>query len=873
LKPDRLVFALLLLSGSRSLAQPPGPAPYLDPALTPERRAADLVSRMTLEEKVLQMQSTAPAIPRLLVPAYNWWNEALHGVAQGRATVFPQAIGLAATWDTDLMHRVADIISTEARAKYNDAQTRPAPSGPEAFMTLPGRTAGLTYWSPNINIFRDPRWGRGQETYGEDPYLAGRMGVAFVRGMQGDDPRYLKVVATPKHYAVHSGPEPERHAFDAKVSEYDLVNTYLPAFRASVIEGKAHSVMCVYNAVNGIPGCASSDLLQKRLRDEWGFSGYVVSDCGAVNDIHQNHKYAPTLAAAAVASVKAGTDLTCGTEYKTLADDVKGARITETEIDRSLARLMVARFRLGMFDPKERVPFSKIAIAENDSAAHREAAREAARGAIVLLKNAGGVLPLRSSVAKIAVIGPSAADPIALLGNYNGISSRQVTPLQGIEKQFGAAKVRYALGATYTASSPALIPAAFLTAEGAEHGVWAEYFNNPDLQGEPKLRRVDPHPYFDMGMEDPAVLAAVGREKYSLRWTATLSPVATGEYDLTVRTGMWNRTATARAYLDEKELELGAGPSTQATSTQPPPGPRRPTTVRVHLEGGRKYALRVEYRQPGTGGTVQLGWIPPKDAALAEAVTLAKDSDVAIVFVGLSSELEGEEMRRVNIPGFVGGDRTSLDLPEPQESLVKAVMATGKPVIVVLTSGSAMALNSAADRAAALVVAWYGGEEAGTAIAETLAGVNNPAGRLPVTFYKSVDQLPAFTDYAMKGRTYRYFSGEPLYPFGFGLSYSTFEYSRLVAKRTPKGAEIRATVKNTSARDGAEVVQLYVSGGPEAEAPIRNLRGFKRIPLRAGESREVTFTVGSDDLPKSAVEVSVGGGQPAANVPHVRGRL
>ena len=349
---------------------------------------------MTLEEKVLQMQSTAPAIPRLGVPAYNWWNEALHGVAQGRATVFPQAIGLAATWDTDLMHRVADIISTEARAKYNDALTRPAPSGPEALMTLPGRTAGLTYWSPNINIFRDPRWGRGQETYGEDPYLTGRMGVAFVTGMQGNDPRYLKVVSTPKHYAVHSGPEPERHAFDARVSEYDLVNTYLPAFRAAVVEGKADSIMCVYNAVNGTPGCASADLLQKRLRDEWGFQGYVVSDCGAVNDIHRNHKFTPTLGGAAVAAVKAGTDLTCGTEYRTLVDEVKAGRITEAEIDRSLERLFVARFRLGMFDPKERVPYSKIAISENDSSAHRQVARDAERAAIVLLKNEGGVLPL-----------------------------------------------------------------------------------------------------------------------------------------------------------------------------------------------------------------------------------------------------------------------------------------------------------------------------------------------------------------------------------------------------------------------------------------------------------------------------------------------
>jgi beta-glucosidase len=873
-KVHRFVIVVLWLGSSTSFGQPPANAPYLDPGLSPERRAADLVSRMTLEEKVLQMQSTAPAITRLGVPAYNWWNEALHGVAQGRATVFPQAIGLAATWDTELMHRVADIISTEARAKYNDALTRPAPSGPEARATLPGRTAGLTYWSPNVNIFRDPRWGRGQETYGEDPYLTGRMAVAFVTGMQGKDPHYLKVVSTPKHYAVHSGPEPERHTFDAGVSENDLVNTYLAAFRAAVVEGKADSVMCAYNSVNGTPACASADLLQRRLRDEWGFQGYVVSDCGAVNDIYKNHEYAATLGGAAVAAVRAGTDLTCGTEYRTLVDEVKAGRITEAQIDRSLERLFVARFRLGMFDPEERVPYSSIPIAENDSSAHRQMARDAEREAIVLLKNEGGVLPLSPSVRKIAVVGPSADDPVALLGNYHGISSRQVTPLEGLERQFPAAQVRYALGATYTATTPALVPSAFLTpADGNGRGVLVEYFDNPDLQGEPKLRRSEARPYFDMGMEDAAVVAAVGHEKYSLRWTATLTPPATGEYDLAARTGRWNRTARARLFLDGKEVNFGAALSGQPTPAQPAPGARRGAHARVPLEGGRKYALSVEYRQPGSGGTIQLGWIPPAGAALAEAETLVKDSDVAVVFVGLSSDLEGEEMRGVNLPGFLGGDRTRLDLPEPQERLVKAAIATGKPVVVVLTSGSAVAANSAAEHAGALLQAWYGGEETGTAIAETLAGINNPAGRLPVTFYRSVDQLPPFTDYSMKGRTYRYFEGEPLYPFGFGLSYSTFAYSGLVAKRTPEGAEIRATVENTSARDGDEVVQLYVGGGPEPEAPIRSLRGFQRIHLRAGESREVEFKLGSDDLPSSRVDVTVGGGQPGANVPHVRAWL
>ncbi|MEJ2111519.1 MAG: glycoside hydrolase family 3 C-terminal domain-containing protein [Acidobacteriota bacterium] len=874
MKSIRFFIVFLWLTGSAAFGQQTSDAPYLNPDLSPVRRAADLVSRMTLEEKVLQMQSTAPAIPRLGVPAYNWWNEALHGVAQGRATVFPQAIGLAATWDNNLMYRVADIISTEARAKYNDALTRPAPSGPEALMTLPGRTAGLTYWSPNINIFRDPRWGRGQETYGEDPYLTGRMGVAFVTGMQGNDPHYLKVVSTPKHYAVHSGPEPQRHVFDAMVSEYDLVNTYLAAFRASVIEGKADSIMCVYNSVAGVPGCASEDLLQRRLRDQWGFQGYVVSDCGAVNDIYRNHKYTPTLGGAAVAAVKAGTDLTCGTEYRTLVDEVKAGRITEAEIDLSLERLFVARFRLGMFDPPERVPYSKISISENDSSEHRQAAREAEREAIVLLKNEDGILPLESSAREIAVIGPSADDPIALLGNYNGISSEQVTPLEGIERQFPNAQVKYALGATYTASTHALVPSTFLTpTEDDGRGLLVEYFDNPDLQGQPKLRRPETRAYFDMGMEDTAVISAISRENYSVRWTGTLTPPATGEYDLTVRIGRWNRTATARLFLDDKEINFGTGPFTQMTSTQTAPGSRSGTIGRIRLERGRKYALRVEYRQPGSGGTIQLGWIPPAEAALAEAETLIKDSDVAVVFVGLSPELEGEEMPGLNIPGFLGGDRTSLDLPEQQENLVKAAIATEKPVVVFLTGGSAVAANFAAEHADALLAAWYGGEEAGTAIAETLAGINNPAGRLPVTFYKSVDQLPPFENYDMKGRTYRYFKGDPLYTFGFGLSYSQFTYSDLKTKRTSQGAEILATVKNTSTRDGDEVVQLYVGGGPEKAAPIRNLRGFQRVHLRAGESREVTFTLGSDDLPKSEVDISVGGGQPLATIPHVQGTL
>jgi beta-glucosidase len=863
-----LAATAFLTLGISLFAQAPADAPYKNPNLPPGQRAADLVSRMTLEEKVLQMQNSAPAIPRLGVGVFNYWNEALHGVASGRATVFPEPIGMGASFDPDLVHRVADAISTEARAKYHEAQRRPPiPEVPPG--NSPGRIAWLTYWSPNINIFRDPRWGRGQETYGEDPYLTSRMGVAFVKGMQGDDPHYLKVVATPKHYAVHSGPEPLRHTFDAKPSEYDLLNTYLPAFKAAVMEGKADSVMCVYNSVDGVPGCASTDLLEKHLREQWGFKGFVVSDCGAIGDIFRSHKYSPTQGAASVAAVKAGTDLTCGGEYATLVNEVKAGTISEAEITRATERLFEARIRLGMFDPPERVPYTKIPYSENDSAAHRQLARAAERESIVLLKNEGGFLPLKSTVTRIAVVGPSANDPIGLLGNYNGISSLQVTPLQGIKHQFANATVQYALGATYTAATPALVDSSFLLPpDGKGEGLQAEYFDNPDFQGEPKLRRVEPRVYFDANMEEPALMAAFQGDKYSIRWAGTLIPPATGDYVISARTGMWNRDGKITLYLDGKEVNSGGRAGARPAGLGPGQGQgmgqggRRGGAAPMQLEEGHRYSIKVEYTQNGRGGGAELNWIPPAPVMLADAEKVAKDSDAVLVFVGLNGSQEGE-----------GHDRSAIVLPEPQEELVKAMIATGKPVVVVLTSGSAVAINSAAAGATAVLSAWYGGEEAGSAIADTLAGVNNPAGRLPVTFYKSLDQVPEFTDYSMKNRTYRYFKGEPLYPFGYGLSYSTFAYSGLNAKRTAGGAEISATVKNTSAREGDEVVQLYIGGGSGADVPIRNLRGFQRIHLKPGESRQVKFTLTAADVPAPKVDVSVGGGQPIGNTPGVKGSL
>jgi beta-glucosidase len=827
------LIAALVASVAALWGQSSGHPPYLNPDLPAEQRAADLVSRMTLDERVLQMQNSAPALPRLNIPAYDWWNEALHGVARaGLATVFPQAIGLAATWDADLMGRIAETISTEARAKYNEAIRN----------DNHGRYYGLTFWSPNINIFRDPRWGRGQETYGEDPYLTGRMAVAFIRGMQGNDPHYYKVIATAKHYAVHSGPEPSRHEFDVKPSERDLNETYLPAFRAAIMEGKADSVMCAYNAVDGVPACANTDLLVKHLREEWGFQGYIVSDCGAINDIFRGHKYKPDAASASAIAVKAGTDLTCGNEYRALTDAVKRGLIEESEINRSLERLFTARFKLGMFDPPERVPFSKIPYSEVDSEAHRKIALEAARKAIVLLRNENATLPLKPSTRSIAVIGPSADDPIALLGNYNGFSTKHVTALAGIEHQFAAkAQIHYALGATYTPISAALIPSSALEAPAGGHGLLAEYFDNPDMQGQAKLSHIEPRPFMQAGVPSQAVAAAFPKGGFAVRWSGSLHAPVTGDYTITPAAGFGR--PPVKIFLDDKELE----PPTP--NPAPSPGRGGPVTLSVHLDASHAYRLRIEYRPQGPQTAFQISWVPPAAPLLDEAVAAVKNSDVTVAFVGLNPNLEGEEMR-VNIPGFSGGDRTDLNLPEGQEKLIEAAIGTGKPVVVVLTSGSALAANYPAAHAAAMLQLWYAGEEAGTAIAETLAGLNNPAGRLPVTFYRSVDQLPPFDDYSMNGRTYRYFNGEALYGFGFGLSYSKFQYSAARAQRTASGAEVSVRVKNDSTRDGDEVVQVYAN---------RELRAFERIHLRAGETRQLRVPVAA--LPQGKVTLTVGGSQ------------
>ena len=827
--------------------------PYKNPNLPIDVRVNDLVSRMTLEEKVLQMQNGAPAIERLGVPAYDWWNEALHGVARaGYATVFPQAIGLAATWDTRLMHDVADVISTEARAKHHEFVRN----------NQHGRYQGLTFWSPNINIFRDPRWGRGQETYGEDPYLTARLGVEFVKGLQGNDPRYFKVIATPKHYAVHSGPEPERHSFDAKAYERDLRETYLPAFHDTIVEAKAYSIMCAYNRTNGEPCCSNKNLMVDILRGEWGFNGYVVSDCGAVRDIWEYHKFVKTEAEASALTVRAGTDLTCGNEYVKLLEALQKGLITEAEIDTSLKRLMTARFRLGMFDPPEMVPYARIPFSQNDTPEHRRLALKTARESMVLLKNANHTLPLKKDLKSIAVIGPNADAPEVLWGNYNGRPSRLVTPLAGIKSAVSPnTKVAYAPGSTLAGEPVVPVPASALTVNGKDPGVQAEYFNNSELRGLPATTRIDERIDFNWGRYKP--VAELSENNFSVRWTGRLTPAESGKYTLG-----FTADDGARLYLDN-QLLVDAWTN----------NPTKTVTREVSLEAGRNYELRMEYFQNNREAVAKLVWSYPRltERMIEEAVSAAKNADASVLVLGISAGLEGEEMP-VKVEGFRGGDRTDLSLPRPQEELLKAVVATGKPVVVVLLSGSALAVNWANENASAILQAWYPGGEGGTAVADVLFGDYNPAGRLPVTFYKSVDQLPPFTDYSMQGRTYRCFKGEPLYPFGFGLSYTNFAYSnlRFDLRSVKAGQPIKVTVdvKNAGDRAGEEVVQLYLTDVvASAPVPIRTLIGFDRILLKPAEKRSVTFTIKPrqmsliDDRGKRIIEpgeflISAGGGQP-----------
>ncbi|WP_263359439.1 glycoside hydrolase family 3 C-terminal domain-containing protein [Acidicapsa ligni] len=830
---------------------------YLNTQLTPEARAHDLVSRMTLDEKASQLEDWAPAIPRLGIPDYQTWNEALHGVARaGYATVFPQAIGMAATWDPKMVHTMGDIISTEARAKYNQAQRE---GNHRIFY-------GLTFWSPNINIFRDPRWGRGQETYGEDPFLTSRMGVAFVTGVQGDDPDHPKAVATSKHFAVHSGPESQRHTFDVHPSQRDLEETYLPAFRATVVDGHVKSVMCAYNAIDTFAACANKNLLQDHLRKAWGFNGFVVSDCAAIMDVFNGHKNAPDILHAAAISIEAGTDLSCSIwapGFNTLADAVRQKVVSEDLITRSAERLYTARFQLGLFDPLGSNPLDNIPFNVNDSEADSFQAMKAAEEAIVLLKN-DGTLPFMETPAKIAVVGPEADLLVGLEGNYNGVPRMPIEPIDGIVDQFPGSQIHYAQGSTLAEGAKVPVPR---TVFNNGTGLLTEFFATPDWTGRPVATRTEAGIQDNWG--DSLPVDELDTHTYSVRWSGALAVPAAGHYTFSIEPEdafPYSPKDSFRLTLDGKVLAegdlrkkidisaMGNFKSAPGASPSAPPimNGNAPAVVSVDFADTTPHEFKLEYSHTGdqAGGGLYLKWEAPAQAQLDEAVAAAKKSDVVVAFVGLSPQLEGEEMP-IKIDGFAGGDRTKIALPAAQQKLLEAVAATGKPVVVVLMSGSAVALPWAKDHAAAVLEAWYPGEQGGAAIARTLAGINNPAGRLPVTFYNSVDDLPAFTDYSLKGRTYRYYTGKPEWGFGYGLSYSSFKYGpvKLSAPSIQAGQPLSATVSvtNLSKIGGDEVVEAYLKT-PQTEGPIHSLAAFQRIHLQAGETREVTLHINPRQL-------------------------
>ena len=783
----------LLATGSVAAAAAPvadkgGRPAYLNTSLSPVVRAADLVHRMTLEEKASQLVNHARAIPRLGVPAYDWWSEALHGVAVKGTTEFPEPIGLAATFDTDGIHQMAEDIGIEGRIKHDEAMKKGHSTTFE----------GLDFWAPNVNIFRDPRWGRGQETYGEDPFLTGRMAVAYVTGMQGSDPHYYRAISTPKHFDVHSGPEPTRHFADVDVSKHDMEDTYLPAFRAAVTEGHAGSVMCAYNAINGEPACANQFLLQHTLRGAWKFGGYVVSDCSAVRDIFEGHHYRPSQPEASTISLERGMDNECITfgevtghdDYQPYVDAMKEGILPQSAVDTALTRLFTARMKLGMFDPPSMVPYEHINPAELDSLAHRQLALQLAQESMVLLKN-DGTLPL-ARAKRIAVVGPLAEQTDVLLGNYNGTPTHTVSVLEGMKAAFPDAQIVYVPGTEFLSKKGNLIPVSVLTTPGGQPGLQAEYRigNGPDPKAAPLETRVES----GVNVTSASLPPALKDKQLSVRWTGLLTVSETGDYRVGIdSTGFGgvtvNGVPVAHTY---GGTNLG----------------------RVHLEKGQPTKIEVTYDyKPNTDPQAQLIWRKIDETPDPAAVEAARDADVVVAVIGITSQLEGEEMP-VSEPGFQGGDRTSIDIPEPEEALVRSVASAGKPLVVVLMNGSALAARWEKEHANAIVESWYSGEEGGRAIANTLKGLNNPAGRLPVTFYTDTHQLPNFENYAMQGRTYRYFAGTPLWPFGYGLSYTTFRYGDLqlpkVAVRAGQPLHASVSVTNSGRVAGDEVDEIGV---------------------------------------------------------------
>ena len=823
---------------------------YKNPNVSFEERVNDLVSQMTLDEKISQMVNNSVAIPRLGVPAYNWWNESLHGVERTpyKVTSYPQAIAMAATWDTASLRIMADYCAVEGRAIFNESRKK-------------GQTGiylGLTYWSPNVNIYRDPRWGRGQETYGEDPFLTGSLGKAFVHGLEGNDPKYLKASACAKHFAVHSGPEWNRTTYNAHVSAYDLWDTYLPAFRDLIVDAKVSGVMCAYNQLEGQPCCGNDKLMQDILRKDWGFKGYVTSDCGGITYFWQTHKTHASRESAASDAVINGTDCECANNpsYNSLKNALAQGLLTEEQINASVKRLFMVRFRLGMFDSDELVPFAKTDITALESPEHKAHALKMAQQSIVLLKNQNNLLPLSKGLKKIALVGPNANDKGVMLANYNGNPSHISTVLEGVKQKVGD-KVIFEQGMTLVDNKEfkSTYKEALFSYNGVQ-GFHASYFQNLNWEGDALIKRMDNNVDFQWGDGKMIDNKIVTREM-SVRWNSTFSPEVTGDVTFSLM-----GDDRAYLYLDGKKVI-----ETKLNKT----------FYTFKAEKGKKYELTIDYKQFNDNAEVKFDMgvmeVTLSPQALADRV---KDADVIVFVGGISAKLEGESMP-VSIEGFKGGDRTNINLPALQTEIMKALKATGKPVVFVNMSGGAMGFEWEAANLPAIIQAWYGGQAGGQAIADVLFGDYNPAGRLPVTFYKNINDLPDFEDYGMANRTYRYYMGEPLYPFGFGLSYTKFKYSKLEVPAKLKentNLSVQVNVSNVGKRAGDEVVQLYVSHkNTGLHVPIRSLKGFQRINLNPGETKMLTFEIPVKDLsiineegktvqPEGEIEVSVGGEQP-----------
>lgn len=807
----KLLFSMAMVATLNIQAQQ---LPYQNTSLPIEQRAEDLLGRLTLEEKTRLMMHGSAAIERLGVPHFEWWNEALHGVGRnGYATVFPITMAMAASWDDALLQQVFDAVSDEARVKAQQAKRS-------------GRIRqyqSLSFWTPNINIFRDPRWGRGQETYGEDPYLTSRMGVAVVRGLQGpDDAKYRKLLACAKHFAVHSGPEWNRHTFNVEdLPERDLWETYLPAFKALVQEANVEEVMCAYQRIDGEPCCAQSRYEQHILRDEWGFKGLITSDCWAINDFLPNyHNVVETPEQATAIAVRAGTDVECGSLYRNLTDAVKNGWISEKEIDTSLRRLLIARMKLGDFDPDDMVEWTKIPESVVASKEHKQMALQMAREGIVLLKN-NGILPLASN--NLVVMGPNANDSVMMWGNYSGYPTYTITALQGLENLLGKKKVRYVPGCGLTRREVSESFFGDFSTPDNKRGMKATYWNNEQMEGQPVTTVIYTEP-IKLNNGGATVFApGVKLEHFSARYEGVFKTTQ-------------DEILQLHFAIDDRVRVLLNGDT--IINLWQPRQRIQEANHELTVKGGQQYSLVIEYVQETDMANMQFD-IYKRYTPTREQILQQIGSAKTVVFVGgISPRVEGEQMR-VEEPGFKGGDRTSIELPQAQRDFLRMLHDAGKQVIFVNCSGGAVALTPEAECCDAILQAWYGGEQGGQALAEVLTGKTNPSGKLPVTFYKDDSQLPDFLDYRMRDRTYRYFKGEPLYPFGYGLSYTSFN----ISNPTYTANSITCTVKNTGKRQGTETIQVYIRRTADTEGPLKALRAYQRVTLRPGESREVTIAL------------------------------